>query len=140
MSSVISRQVEGLPEARSLLQRGFVSAAGCIGRGVLENHLRELCAQHGLPATRRPPLRLRIHWLREGGVLGKRTVAELRQLIKIGNRCCHGLPVGYMAVAELLDRVRLLLTTHPINESECDKWDSYCEQDAAKGDGDCCHE
>ncbi len=111
MSSVIShRHVERLPEAHELLQRGFVSAAGCIGRGVLENHLRQLCVQHGIPATRRPPLRLCIHWLREGGVLGRRTVAELRQLLKVGNKCCHGRPVTVCEVETLLDSVQTFLT------------------------------
>ena len=111
MSSVVlPRNVEGLPEARALLQRGFVSAAGCIVRGVLENHLRELCAQHGLPATRRPPMRLRIHWLREGGVLDRRTVAGLRAMLKTANHCCHGRPVTVCEVEALLDGVQTFLT------------------------------
>jgi len=130
---------EGLGVARDLLLRGYISSAGCLARSALVGHLRRLCDWHNVGfGERRPDISEYVGRLLNDKVIDQTTAEELRRQMVVGARCVDGLPVGYMAVAELLDRVRLLLTTHPIDEAECDKWDSYCEQEA-KG-GDCCCE
>ena len=48
-----------------------------------------------------------------------------------------GMAVHRVYPRRVLAALRLLLTTHPIDEAMCDKWGHCCEQDSAD---DCCEE
>ena len=122
---------EGLTVARDLLLRGYVSSAGCLARSSLEAHLRRLGDQHdAAPSVRRPPIWLRIGRLLDAKIFDQQTASDLRRIAKVGHRCVHGRPVPYMSVAELLDRVRMLLVSHPVSdETLCDTWSWICEHE-----------
>ncbi len=69
----------------------------------------------------------------DGHVLDQQTADELKLAFKTGSQCVHGQPVAFSEVAHLLDRVRLLLVTHPVNEDTCDLYYRVVQSEGKKG-------
>ena len=132
---------ELMQAAGELMFRGYVIASGTLARSSLEAHLRRLLEWHSpiSKAGKRYPVGIMLGKLTRAHVIDRSTAAELRRAFRIGSRCIHGRPVGYADVAHLLDRVRLLLVTHPINEDLCDQSEEIAKNwGKEESGGDCC--
>ncbi|MBO9552131.1 hypothetical protein [Pseudomonas sp.] len=77
-----------LDTARGLLKAGFARAAGAIAGVVLEGHLKEVAAKHGLPKTLTTinPLN---HALKAAGVIDQAQSRHIEFLGDVRNNCGH---------------------------------------------------
>ncbi len=117
---------EGLTVARDLLLRGYVSSAGCLARSALELHLRRLCTWHGCePTSSRALLRMYVERLSDKRIVDRQTEWGIRRAAKVGNRCAHGRAVEWHEVSGMLNTVRDLLATHPVDEEAADDLEGW---------------
>lgn len=106
-----------LEQADELISKGFVVAAGVLGRAVLEEHLRKLCNHHGcLPATNRPTINDLNQSLYKTGQIDKLGMQTVTAMATIGNDCAHNTTHHTSQdVGKFLNDVRDFMVRHPLS-------------------------
>ena len=114
--------VELLQSARAVMRQGHVLAAGCLGRSCLELHLRRLATWYGCePRNGKAGIWLYCERLLDKGIIDKTARREIKQAVRVGNRCAHGEAVHWADVCTMLDSVLGLLSRYWIpNEKMAD--------------------
>lgn len=106
-----------LEQADELLSKGYVVAAGVLGRAVMEEHLRKLCNHHRcLPVTNRPTINDLNQSLYKVGQIDKLGMQTVTAMATIGNDCAHN-TIQHMPqdVRKFLNDVRDFMVRHPLS-------------------------
>lgn len=102
-----------LGQADYLLGKGYLPAAGTLGRAVLEEHLRKWCQRVNItPAKQRPTLADLRQALYQVKKISKVENSHIEALTTIGNQAAHGEPVTQAEVERLLREVREFMVRH----------------------------
>jgi len=106
-----------LEQADELQGKGYMLAAGVLGRAVLEEHLRKMCDRHNCLPTRRPTINDLNQALYKAQHLDKLAMQGVTAMATAGNHCAHNdqPPLSGQDVQKCLDDVRAFLIRHPLS-------------------------
>jgi hypothetical protein len=104
-----------LEQADYLHESGYLTAAGALGRAVLEQQVRSLCDREGLTPTKaRPTINDYNQALYGGDIYDKLEMKRVDLMATIGNDAAHAKAVTLDDVKGLLKDVREFLTRQPL--------------------------
>lgn len=106
-----------LEQADELIGKGYVLAAGVLGRAVLEEHLRKACDRHGCLPVGRPTINDLNQALYKGSHLDKLAMKWVDTMAAAGNHCAHSIqpPLPESDVRKLLTDVQDFMIRHPLS-------------------------
>jgi hypothetical protein len=103
-----------LEQADELFSKGYVLAAGVLGRAILEEHLRKLSDRHACLPSGRPTIGDLNQLLYKEGHFDKLLFHHVTAMAAVGNDCAHNNPPPAPAIRVFVDDVRRLLLDHPL--------------------------
>jgi hypothetical protein len=106
-----------LEQADELLEKGYLLAAGVLGRAVLEEHLRKLCDRQGCLPSAKPTIHDLNQALYKTSYFDKLTMKQVDVMATAGNHCAHNTdpPLTSADVRQLLTDVAGFLQRHPLS-------------------------
>ena len=106
-----------LEQAEELFSKGYLLAAGVLGRAVLEEHLRKLCERLDCIPDGRPTINDLNMTLYKNGHLDKLAMQGVTGMATAGNHCAHNNepPLSGPDVKKFLGDVRDFLVRTPLN-------------------------